>query len=95
MSKAEKFFLSIDSKYFREQFDDWLAGGRIEFKDRVYFWSAYDSNYGFGWEIEPVTEKEWSNISEVEFEEIMSYIRKCLNKHETTYLKYCHVDYVD
>ncbi len=52
----------IDSKYHRDQFDDWLAGGRFELKGKTYYWSARNSNLGFGWEIEPVSEEDWNMI---------------------------------
>jgi len=37
----------IDSKYHREQFDDWLAGGKIEAKNKkIYYWTGQNNNYG-------------------------------------------------
>jgi len=38
----------IDSQYHRKQFDDWLAGGKAEYKGKTYYWSAQNNNYGFG-----------------------------------------------
>ena len=75
----------IDSQYHRDQFDDWLAGGKIEYKKEPYYWTAYNSNYGFGWEIEPVPEEHWDNITEDEFKQIMNLIESCLHKHQTEY----------
>jgi len=76
----------IDSLYYRDQFDDWLAGGKVEYKDKKYYWSAQNDNYGFGWEIEPLTENDWNDIAEAEFNEIISLIEKCLYEHKTEYL---------
>ncbi|PIV63477.1 MAG: hypothetical protein COZ37_06495 [bacterium (Candidatus Ratteibacteria) CG_4_10_14_3_um_filter_41_18] len=75
----------IDSQYHRGQFDDWLAGGRVEYKDKKYYWSAQNSNYGFGWEIRPVSEEDWDNIAEDEFSEIIKLIEKCLYEHKSEF----------
>jgi hypothetical protein len=75
----------IDSKYYRHQFDDWLAGGTVEYKGKTYCWSAQNSNYGFGWEVDPITEEDWSSLDEEEFNELMKIIEKCLYKHENEY----------
>ena len=75
----------IDSQYHRDQFDDWLAGGKVEYKRKTYYWSAQNSNYGFGWEIEPITEGDWNDISEGEFDTITKLIEGCLYKHKTEY----------
>jgi len=75
----------IDSQYHRAQFDDWLAGGTVKDKGKTYYWSAQDSNYGFGWEIEPVAEEDWQDISEDEFNKIINLIESCLYKHQTEY----------
>lgn len=64
----------IDSQYHRDQFDDWLAGGEVEYKRETYYWSAQNSNYGFGWEIQPVSEEEWDNIAEDKFNKIINLI---------------------
>lgn len=76
----------IGSQYHRTQFDDWLAGGKIEYKGEKYHWSAQDSNYGFGWEIEPIDEEDWSNLDEEEFNRIIKVIAKCINEHESEYI---------
>lgn len=76
----------IDSQYHRDQFDDWLAGGKIEYKSRIYYWHAQNNNYGFGWEIEPITEDDWNNISDDEFNKIIILIEKCLYEHKTEYV---------
>ena len=83
---AEHISVTIDSKYHRDQFDDWLAGGKVEYKDKRYYWSAQNNNYGFGWEIEPITEDNWSDISEDEFNKIITVIEKCLYEHKTEYV---------
>jgi len=75
----------IDSQYHRGQFDDWLAGGRVEYKDKKYYWSAQNSNYGFGWEIRPVSEEDWDNIAEDKFSEIIKLIEKCLYEHKSEF----------
>ncbi len=75
----------IDSKYYRKGFDDWLAGGTVEYRGRAYFWSARDSNYGFGWEVNPITDEDWNGISEEEVDPILTSIRKCLYQHKTEY----------
>lgn len=77
--------VAVNSKYHRDQFNDWLAGGSVEYRGKSYYWSAQDSGYGFGWEIDPVTEEDWSNISETEYEQIANFIVKCLVMHQTKY----------
>jgi hypothetical protein len=76
----------IDSQYHRNQFDDYLAGGEVEYKRKTYYWSARDSNYGFGWEVEQISEDNWSDLSENEFSKIISLIEKCLYEHKTEYV---------
>ncbi len=76
----------IDSQYYRNQFDDWLAGGTVEDKGKTYYWAAQNSNYGFGWEIEPVTEEDWYDVSEGEFNDIITLIERCLCEHKTEYV---------
>lgn len=78
-------YVTIDSMYHRCQFDDWLAGGKIEIKQKTYYWSAQNNNYGFGWEIEPVTEEDWDDVPDDESNEIMSAIQKCILKHTSRY----------
>jgi len=82
---TDKIIVAIDSKYHRDQFDDWLAGGKVDFKGKTFYWSAQNSNYGFGWEIQPVSEDDWESISESQFNKIISHIEACLNKHQTEY----------
>ena len=77
--------VNIHLRYHREQFDDWLAGGDFCYKGGRYYWSAQDSNYGFGWEIEPIAEEDWNDISEDELNEIIKLIEKCLYEHRTEY----------
>lgn len=79
----------VDSQYRRDQFDDWLAGGKVEYKKETYYWSAWsaqNSNYGFGWEIQPVPEEDWDNVSENKFNKIISLIENCLYEHQTEYI---------
>ena len=83
---VKKILVTIDSKYLRNQFDDWLAGGTVEYKEKIYYWSAYNSNYGFGWEIQPISEENWNNISEDEFDEIIKFIESCLYEHKIKYV---------
>ena len=83
---TDRVFITIDSKYHRDQFDDWLAGGKIEYKWKTHHWSAQNSNYGFGWEIEPITEEDWSGLDEDEFNELIRIIEKCLYEHTTEYV---------
>ena len=78
--------ITIDSQYYRNQFDDWLAGGTVEDKGKTYYWSAQDSNYGFGWEIEPIAKDDWNNISDDELNKIITSIEKCLYEHKTEYV---------
>ena len=75
--------ISVDAKYHRDRFDDWLAGGRVEYNWKTYYWAAQDSNYGFGWEIEPVTEEDWNSLDESEFNELMRIIERCLYEYKT------------
>jgi hypothetical protein len=75
----------IDSQYHRDQFDDWLAGGEVEYKDKKYYWSAQNDNYGFGWEIEPIAEEDWRDITEEEFNQITRLVKECLHEHKTEY----------
>ena len=75
----------IDSKYHRTRLDDWIAGGKVEFKGKTYCWSAEDSGYGFGWEIEPVSEEDWIEIEENEYRKIEDCIKQCLTRHQSEY----------
>lgn len=83
---TDKVFITIDSKYQRDQFDDWLGGGKVEYKGKTHYWSARNSNYGFGWEIEPITEEDRSGLDEDEFNELMKVIERCLCAHKTEYV---------
>jgi len=78
--------ITIDSQYHRGEFDDWLAGGKVEYKGKTHHWSAENSNYGFGWEIEPVSEEDWANIPEDKFDSIVSLIESCLYQHQAEYI---------
>ena len=86
MSEEMHIALNIDTKYHRDQFDDWLAGGDVYYKGRRYCWCAQNSNYDFGWEIEPITEEDWGDISGDEINEIIDLIKNCLYKHGTEYV---------
>lgn len=81
-----KISVIADTKYHCEQFDDWLAGGKIEYQGKIYYWSAQDSNYGFGWEIEPTDEENWNDISGEEMGNMITLIRQCLYEHKTEYV---------
>ena len=83
---TDEVLIAIDLKYHREQFDDWLAGGAVECKEKTYYWSAQNSNYGFGWEIQPVSEEDWANIAEDKFDKIIDLIESCLYEHRTEYI---------
>jgi hypothetical protein len=37
----------------------------------------------FGWEIEPINEEDWRDITEEEFNQITSLVEECLYKHKT------------
>lgn len=76
----------IDSKYHRDQFDNWIASGKVEFRGKIYSWSACDSSNGFGWDIEPVYEREWNDIDEGEYEQIIKLIEKALYLHRSEYV---------
>ncbi|HPU30737.1 MAG TPA: hypothetical protein PLM71_10525 [Syntrophorhabdaceae bacterium] len=78
--------ITIDSKYHRSQFDDWLAGGKVEYKGKTYYWSAQDNNYGFGWQIEPITDVDWNDFSDSEFDMVIKLIKKCLEEHINEYI---------
>jgi hypothetical protein len=86
VKQLAKIRVTVDSFYHRVQFDDWLAGGEVEYKGRTYYWSAQDGNYGFGWEIEAVTEEDWSDIPKDKSDEIITLIEKCLCRHRTEYV---------
>jgi hypothetical protein len=73
----------IDSKYYREQFDDWLAGGKVDYKRKTYYWSAREGC--LGWEIEIMEDREWCDLSDKELKNIINSIEKCLRRHKTVY----------
>jgi hypothetical protein len=81
----ENIIVTIDSKYHREQFDDWLAGGKVNYKGKTYYWFAQNNNYGYGWEIEPVNEEDWDDIPEEKYDEIFTLIQESLLKHKIDY----------
>ena len=77
----------IDSQYYRNQFDDWLAGEKAKYKKKTYYQDAYNSNNGFGWEIEPICKEHWDNIIEDKFTRIVNLIENCLyNNKKKTYI---------
>lgn len=78
--------ITIDLEYHREEFDDWLAAGKVEYERRIYHWSAQNNNYGFGWEIQPLSEKDWSKITDGEFNRIIALIGSCCCKHQAEYV---------
>ena len=85
MVKNARVVITVDSKYHRDQFDDWVAGGKVEYKGKTYHWSAQNSNYGFGWDVEPITEEDWGGLNENELNTLMKIIEKCLYKHKPEY----------
>ncbi len=82
----EKILITIDSRYHRDQFDDWLVGCKVEYKKETYYRSALNSNYGFGWKIQPVSEEDWANIAEDTFNKILDIIENCLSEHRIEYV---------
>ena len=76
--------LNVDVKYHRDQFDDWLAGGDFYYRGRRYYWVAQNSNYDFGWEVEPIMEDDWNEISENVTDRIIRSVEKCLWKTSVT-----------
>ena len=75
----------VDSKYHREQFDDWLSGGTVIYGGKTYYWNACDSGNGYGWEVEVIHGQDGENLDEDVFDQIVSLIEKALCKHETEY----------
>ncbi len=76
----------VESLYHREQFDDWLGGGELRVGSTTCRWSAYNSGYGFGWEIEPVAEEHgWSDLSEEEADRAIAAIERVLGTHRYAY----------
>ena len=58
----------IDSKYYREQFDDWLAGGKVDYKRETYYWTSRKGC--FCWEIEIMEDREWCDLSDKELKNL-------------------------
>jgi len=72
--------IAIDSQYYRDQFDDWLAVGRVECGNKTCYWSAENSNNGFGWDITPLSEDDWEDFDETQLNTILGYIQRiCCN----------------
>ena len=86
MGEEMHIVLNVDAKYHRDQFDDWLAGGDVYYRRRRYYWCAQNSNYGVGWEIEPITEEDWNNLPEYECNKIFKLIEQSLDRHRTGYV---------
>lgn len=84
MGQAQNVVVTVDSQYYRKRFEDWLAGGTVEYKDKTYYWAAEDVRYG--WEIEPIDEQHWGDIEEAEHWQIADFIIQCLCKHESRYV---------
>jgi hypothetical protein len=84
--QVTKIRVTVDALYHRDQFDDWLAGGTAQGKEKTRYWSAHDSSYGFGWEVEPVTEEDWSDIPDDESKRIIALIKKSLYAHRAEYV---------
>ncbi|MCK4331738.1 MAG: hypothetical protein KAW81_04175 [Dehalococcoidia bacterium] len=78
--------VNIHLRYHCEQFDDWLAGSDFYYKGGRYYWSANDSNYGFGWEVEPIRGDDCKDIPEEELNKIIKFIEECLYQHRTEYV---------
>jgi len=83
--RLAKTRVTVDCFYHRDQFDDWLAGGKVERKGEVYYWSAQDSNYGFGWDIEAITEEDWGDMPEGESKRIVALIENRLYARRKAY----------
>lgn len=85
---VESITINIDSKYYRNQFDDWLAGGKVEYKGNTYYWFAQNNNYGYGWEVEAVNDDDWNDIKEEDYELIIELIENSLYAHKNIYTFY-------
>ena len=86
IEQVAKIRVTVDALYHRDRFDDWLAGGKINYRNKSYYWVAQNSNHGFGWETEPVAEEDWSDIPKDRFNAIITLIEKCLYKRRTEYV---------
>ena len=76
----------IESYYYREQFEDWLAWGKVVYKDKSNYWEAYDSNNGFGWTIKQVHEEDWNKISNKNLDRIVNLIAKSLRSYRNKFV---------
>jgi transcriptional regulator with XRE-family HTH domain len=64
----------------------WLGGGELRVGSTTCRWSAYNSGYGFGWEIEPVAEERgWPDLSEEEADRAIAAIEHALETHKYDY----------
>jgi len=52
-----KVTVTITSKVFREQFGDWLAGGRVEVDGKTYEFAVMRHECRTGWNIEYTDEE--------------------------------------
>jgi hypothetical protein len=88
VGKAKNVAVTVDSQCYRKQFDDWLSGGTVEYKDKTYYWAAEDVRYGWDIEpiIEPIDEEHWGDIQEAERCQIVDFIIQCLCKHKLRYI---------
>jgi len=68
--------IAIDSQYYRGQFDDWFAAGRVECGNKTCYWLAENSNCGFGWDITPTCEDDWDDFDETQLKTIFEYIQR-------------------
>jgi len=76
----------VESLYYREQFDDWLAGGELRVAASVCRWSASSSNYGLGWEVEPVGDEPGRcDLTEEDAEQAIAAVERVLREHRYEY----------
>ena len=76
----------IESLYHREQFQDWVGGGKLEIGPTTCMWRAYNSGAGFGWDIEPVAEERgWSVLSDEQAVAALSAVQHTLEVHRYEY----------
>lgn len=86
MSSALRGAVVIESLYHRDQFDDWLAGGRLEIGDVTCYWEASDSCAGFGWVIEPAVENVgWPDLTEAQSDAAVLAVERALQAHRSEY----------
>lgn len=86
MSEDIQVIVNVETKQYRDQFDDRVAGGKVEYRGSIYYWSAEDSNYGFGWEVSRITDEDWVNLDESECSELLKFIKICLCEHKIEYV---------